>query len=301
VARIGIGVALIALLYHWRLIDSDALRSLAARPEALALAFAVALAAIPLEALRWRILLRAQGIELAPWPATRLLAASLFFANFLPGAAGGDLMRAAHLYKTAKGKRAAALLSILADRFIGFAAFLLLGVAAVAARPSPPAMSLAIVAVAASVAAALVLLGFGGPSLTAALARRSPRFAHILVETEGAFRQYARAWPSAALALALSIPVVMLAVAPVAILAEAMRVPGVGALDYGTAGLYALLANALPVTPGGLGVGETAFASAVRMLAPQAGPAAFGTIFLAYRGIVILATLPGLFAYLAED
>jgi uncharacterized membrane protein YbhN (UPF0104 family) len=50
------------------------------------------------------------------------------------------------------------------------------------------------------------------------------------------------------------------------------------------------------VTPGGIGVGEGAFAFACALLAPQAGRAAYGTVFLAFRCIFILSTLSGLAA-----
>jgi glycosyltransferase 2 family protein len=297
--RLIIGLALVVLLYRWRLIDPAALGGLLLEPRFLGPALAVALATIPLEALRWQILLRAQGLALPYLTTVRVLAASLFFGIFLPGGAGGDLMRGAHLYKAAKGRRAAALSSILADRFIGFVGFLLVGIAAVAARPFVPAIGLAITGAAASVAAAALVAAFCSPAAAAALRRRLPRLAHLIADAEAAARQYARAWRSAALALALSLAIVVLGVTPVVMLAVAMGVPGISPFDYGTAGLYALLANSLPVTPGGLGVGEAGFASAMALLAPNAH-AAFGTIFLAYRGIFALATLPGFVAYLAK-
>ena len=62
-------------------------------------------------------------------------ASSVFFANFLPGAAGGDLIRGVYGYKAAPGRRAAAMLSILMDRLIGLIAFVLLGLAAMLTRP----------------------------------------------------------------------------------------------------------------------------------------------------------------------
>ena len=98
----------------------------------------------------------------------------------------------------------------------------------------------------------------------------------------------------------LSIVIVGGAVGPIILIAEAMPFAGPSAADYGIAGLYALIANSLPVTPGGLGIGEGAFASACIMLAPQAAQAAYGTIFLAFRCVFMLSSLPGLVAYLAD-
>src|SRR5262249_43302583 len=54
------------------------------------------------------------------------------------------------------------------------------------------------------------------------------------------------------------------------------------------------LANALPVTPGGLGVGEAAFASLFRMTGLPGGP----PIMLAWRGVTLLGSSAGLIFYL---
>ena len=309
--RIGTGFALLAALYYWRVIDLAALNILVARPDILVLALAASLANIPLEALRWHILLRAQGIDLRLWRTIRVLATSVFFANFLPGAAGGDLIRGVYVYRASPGRRAAAMLSILIDRLIGLVAFVLLGLAAMLTRPiGRGPLELSVLALSALFIALLVLLFFYGHVMAQALQRllrgRSARLAQVVDDTGGALRQYVQDWRSTGLAMLLSVVIVGFAVGPIVLIAEAMPFAGpnfVGpsAADYGIAGLYALIANSLPVTPGGLGIGEGAFASACLMLAPQAAHAAYGTIFLAFRCVFILSILPGLVAYLTES
>jgi uncharacterized protein (TIRG00374 family) len=308
--RIGAGFMLLALLYYWRVIDLGALNILVARPDVLALALAASLANIPLEALRWNVLLRAQGVDLRLWRTTRVLATSVFFANFLPGAAGGDLVRGIYVYNAAPGKRAAAMLSILIDRLIGLVAFVLLGLAATLTRPIDKGpLEFSVLALSALFIALLVLLFFYGHVIAQGLQRllhgRSARLAQIVDDTGAALRQYARDWRSIGLALLISVVIVGCAVGPIVLIAEAMSFAGPNfasptAVDYSIAGLYALIANSLPVTPGGLGIGEGAFASAVLMLAPQAARAAYGSVFLAFRCVFILSTLPGLAAYLTE-
>lgn len=310
VIRIGAGFTLLALLYYWRVIDLGALNILIARPDILALALAASLANIPLEALRWHILLRAQGIELRLWRTIRVLTMSVFFANFLPGAVGGDLIRGVYVYKAAPGRRAAAMLSIMIDRLIGLVAFVLLGLAAMLTRPiGRGPLEFSVLGLSALFIALLVLLFFYGHVMAQGLQRllhgRSARLARIVDDTGAALRQYARDWRRTGLAMLLSIVIVACAVGPIVLIGEAMpfAVPdfiGPSAADYGIAGLYALIANSLPVTPGGLGIGEGAFASACIMLAPQATHAAYGTIFLAFRCVFILSTLPGLAIYLVE-
>ena len=303
--RIAAGFVLLALLYYWGVLNLGALNVLIARPEILALALAASLANIPLEALRWHILLRAQGIDLRLRRTMGVFASSVFFANLLPGAAGGDLIRGVYVYKAARGRRAAAMLSILIDRLIGLVAFVLLGLAAMSTRPiGRGPLEFPVLALSALFIAFLVLVFFYGHVMAQALRRllrgRSTPLAQIADDTGAALRQYARDWRSTGVALLLSVMIVACAVGPIVLIAEATPFVGPSAADYGIAGLYALIANSLPVTPGGLGIGEGAFASACVLLAPQAAHAAYGTIFLAFRCVFIISTLPGLITYLAE-
>jgi uncharacterized protein (TIRG00374 family) len=301
-ARIASGFLLLVLLYRWRVIDLGALDILVARPDVLALALAACLANIPLEALRWHALLRAQGLDLRLSRTMRVFAISLFFANFLPGAAGGDLVRGVYVYKAARGKRAAAMLSIFIDRLIGLVAFVLLSLAAVLTRPiGTGPIEVSIIAVSLGFIAVLVLLFRRGHVVAERLQRllsgRNARLARLVDDIGTALRQYMRDWRSACLAMLLSLVIAGLAVAPIVLIADAMAF-GLSSGDYAIAGLYALIANSVPATPGGLGIGEGSFASACLLFAPQAAHAAYGTVFLAFRCVFILSTLPGLFASL---
>ncbi len=302
--RIAAGIALLALLYYLGIVDIAALGALASRPDIVALATVAALASIPLEALRWHILLRSQGLSLRLGRTTRILATSLFFANFLPGAAGGDLIRGVYIYNAAEGRRTPALLSILIDRLIGLIAFVLVGLVAVLLLPSTGSAALApLIAVLSALflagLAAVVLFGQPmGRFLRRALSGWSLRLLTIIDDLGAALRQYAHDWRRTGLALVISVAIAVLSVAPIVLIAEAMQIGTLSLLGYAVAGLYALIANSLPVTPGGLGVGEAAFASVCVMLDPRAAYAAYGTIFLAFRCIFILSTVPGLVAYL---
>lgn len=304
--RVAVGCVLLALLYYWRIIDISALDVLITRPAIVALALAALLVSIPLEALRWYILLRAQRLDLRLWRTFRVVAASVFFANFLPGAAGGDLIRGAYVYKAAPGRRAVAMLSILVDRLLGLVAVVLLGLGAILLRPiGTGPFELTAIALSVGFIALLVLLFFYGHVIAQGLRRllfgRSMRLAQMVEDIGTALREYARDWRSTGAALLLSVLIMSLTVAPIVLVAEAVPFAGPSAADYAIAGLYALIANSLPVTPGGLGIGEGTFASVCLLLAPQAAHAAYGTIFLAFRCVFILSTLPGLLIALARS
>jgi hypothetical protein len=72
---------------------------------------------------------------------------------------------------------------------------------------------------------------------------------------------------------------------------------GAGSLSltsYSFAVPLTVVVNMLPVTPGGIGIGESAFGAICRLLDGGALLTAYGTLFLLYRVIGVLALLPGL-------
>ena len=81
-------------------------------------------------AIRWQILLRAQGIRLAWGRMIQLHLVGLFFNFLIPGAVSGDLVKAFYVGKEFKGMRAQAFGSILFDRIVGLAALIVLSATA---------------------------------------------------------------------------------------------------------------------------------------------------------------------------
>jgi len=70
-------------------------------------------------AFRWWLLLRTQSIFIDLWPAARLHFLGLFYNNFMPGAVGGDLLRAWYVTRHTD-KKFHAVLSVFVDRVVGF-------------------------------------------------------------------------------------------------------------------------------------------------------------------------------------
>jgi len=69
-------------------------------------------------AFRWWLLLRTQSIFINYWAAVRLHFLGLFYNNFMPGAIGGDLLRAWYVTKHTD-KKFEAVLSVFVDRVVG--------------------------------------------------------------------------------------------------------------------------------------------------------------------------------------
>lgn len=304
VARILAGLVLLAALFYFRLIDLDTLREALAHPGALFIATIALMATIPVAGARWHILLRSQGLVLHLRHTMRIVAMGAFFATFLPGSAGGDIVRGVYIYQASHGRRTGALLSIFIDRLVGLAAFVVFGVVATLARPRENygPLEYGIFALAVVFLLALVVLFLFGHRIAQLVNRgvagRSHRLGRIIDDAGEALHQYAREWRTVLLSLIISLAIVLLIAIGIVIIAEAMQFNGLTPLEYGIAGVYAMIANSLPFTPGGLGIGEGAFASACVALEPSTSNLPYATIFLVFRCVSVISTLPGLVLYL---
>jgi uncharacterized membrane protein YbhN (UPF0104 family) len=76
---------------------------------------------------RWRLLLRTQAVSIEYLAAVRLHFLGLFYNNFMPGAVGGDLLRAWYVTKHTD-KRFHAALSVFVDRVVGFLSSIIIAV-----------------------------------------------------------------------------------------------------------------------------------------------------------------------------
>src|SRR5690349_8813614 len=72
--------------------------------------------------LRWRILMKVQGLHLSWGRSTLLFFVGLFFNLFMPGYTGGDFARLYYLMREFPDKKKEAILTIVMDRLIGVGA-----------------------------------------------------------------------------------------------------------------------------------------------------------------------------------
>lgn len=105
----------------------------------LLLALGLYVLAVATNALKWHILLRAQGIPVPLKAVTSYTFVGFFFNNFLPANIGGDVMRGFELARYTE-RSAEAAVSVIIDRIIGLAAFMFTAVVAalIAVNVIPP-------------------------------------------------------------------------------------------------------------------------------------------------------------------
>ncbi|MDM8518818.1 lysylphosphatidylglycerol synthase transmembrane domain-containing protein [Anaerolineales bacterium HSG6] len=95
----------------------------------LTLALLLFILAIVTNAVKWYILLRAQGIPVPLLPVTNYTFVGFFFNNFLPANVGGDVIRGYGLARYLD-RNAEAAVSVIVDRIIGLVAFMFTAVVA---------------------------------------------------------------------------------------------------------------------------------------------------------------------------
>lgn len=252
-------------------------------------------------ALRLRVLMQAQGLHLSLTAAYRLTVTAAFFSWVIPGGTGGDLVKMYFLGRWYPGKLTEAITITLWDRAIGLATFLMLALMAAGLFPGWVKNQPVILALLGTCAGALLI---GGIILTIALladwTRRWPLNLLTRLGRPGetilrmfrvmyAYRQKPSALP-AAIVLSLGAQSCLLATA----LTLATAVVEGGA-DRKMLMLLPMgwVTNALPVSPGGLGVGEMAQEELFKL----AGLSGGATVSLTWRAVAIIMSLPGAWYY----
>ncbi len=95
------------------------------RPVELAASFGACGLVILVGGLRWRQVLRAQGLDLSVAAVLRISLVAQFFNAFLLGTAGGDVVKAWYAARSVPEKKPEAALTVFADRLLGMVALLM--------------------------------------------------------------------------------------------------------------------------------------------------------------------------------
>lgn len=248
-----------------------------------------------LTAWRWRWLVSALGLALTATQALRYTFYGIFFNLFVPGATGGDVVKAWYAARRT-GRATKAAVSVLVDRLVGLFALLLLAAVVLFANPQREGLEVPRLFVGAVLAATvgcavLVLSRRVRRLLGLSLILRRLPFQRILAEVDAAVRLY-RGQPRA-LALGVAVSTVNHVGTCLCAygLARALGLREVGLLDALALVPVASLLCALPLLPGGWGVGELAFAYLFGPLGvPPSEAVAWSVVF---RLSLLASGLPG--------
>jgi glycosyltransferase 2 family protein len=127
-----------------------------------------------------------------------------------------------------------------------------------------------------------------------------PRLAALLSQIGAVILAFRRNLPAAAAAFAVALVGGTINILAIAVLAAALQVGSLGMLDYLVATPLAMLANALPLTPGGLGVGEVAFDQVCTWLDVTRSGSGYAGAFFAFRAVSMVVMLVGLVSFIVH-
>lgn len=246
---------------------------------------------------RWRTLLRAAGIDVPFASVVRLTYVGHFFNLFVPGGTGGDVIKGFGIARLTT-RKAEAVATILLDRVAGLLGLTLMAAIAVLFRFDQ------LGSLARAIGVFLVMLAAGLVVYLAPPMRRLFAIDRLLALMPLALRRFdaalvARLRNPRALVVAIAITVVMqlVAIGALSLGGRAIGITAARFADYLVLVPIGYLVNALPLSPGGLGLMEAAF----QQLFAEAGLASptQGFLFgLMVRLVSLVWALPGLVAWL---
>jgi len=249
---------------------------------------------------RWWMLLKGQGFKTRLMDVFKLTFIGAFFNSFMPGAVGGDLIKAYYVGRE-NPEGVEAMTTIFLDRLTGLFGLMVLGLAAIALNMeflnADPALGrLAwVLGLGLSVGAILGAGLFLFP-LPSGLSFKIWRInaGQILVRVSCAIRTYKSHRMVLIGAICLSLLAHVFMTIALCLTARALGIQAITLRQYFFLIPIGLAVNAIPLAPGGLGIGEIGFG----WLFSLAGADGGANVALAFHVYMILWSTPGAVFYL---
>lgn len=252
---------------------------------------------------RWHRLNAAQGITL-PFSSTVIATyVGIAFNNVLPGSVGGDFVRCYYVMKRFPDKKSGAVLSTFLDRVCGLMGIIVIISTIAIYRYDIFKHNLSL-SYLIRICFGLTMMGIIIFSILMLLPKRisisqwlRERFAHYrwfkpvlsILEAVSVYRKSKRILLES---LVASIVTQLLILATIMVINQMMGLPDISAYIYMIALAIAQIANLIPLTPGGIGIGEAAFANVILLFSPGI-IGAYATVFFAFRLFITVTYLPG--------
>jgi hypothetical protein len=272
-------------------------------PGSLALSVLLMGSTVVLGVVRWRMVLRVQGLGLSFGRALEISFVAHFFNSFLLGSTGGDLMKAFYAARETHHKKTEAVTTVVVDRLLGLWAMLLF-----AGMMMLPNLKLVLANAALHASSALILAMLTGCTVIGFVAfwggvskrwtgarewlRRLPK-GDYLERSLDACRRFGKEHFFVTRTLSVSMLLNTMCVLQLLVLSR-----GLG-LDVSPLALFAIVPvviciSALPITPSGLGVRENLFVHMLSWPISVDPTKALSLSLLAYAGSLFWSLVGGM-------
>ena len=305
ILKIVVPTVLLGYLFSTQTID---LRRLTAIQEWYLIigALVVLVAQLALAVWRWQTLLASQDIDASFAETVRLSLIGMFFSIVLPGAVSGDVAKGIYIARSSPHKRAAAVSTVVLDRWIGLLALLCVdGLFFVGLwlfafnilNRYPLLRSVSLVFGSLFVLFLIVTFCLFSRSIRKALhldalIARLP-FARYIAQLMAILANYRDKYPYVLKAFALSLAVQI--ITPIVFILFSVALAQ-RELPWYFIALFVpivMTTNALPISIMGLGVGEAAMITLFSIVLPASVPNLGGEMMVLFRVLTILISLPG--------
>lgn len=118
IAKVAVALGLLYYLISSGRIDLNSLKLLL-EPQTIFVGFACVTLILAVSSERWRVLLKQQNFQMTSLRAIQLTLIGNFFSLFVPGGVGGDVVKAVMIAQNHPQNRAKVALTVLADRIFG--------------------------------------------------------------------------------------------------------------------------------------------------------------------------------------
>jgi len=301
-------IALVALLLYWLAttgkLDFSELSILFKKPSILFVAVGVwVFSALVIGSIRWNLLLGGLGIRIPFVRVLRLQLIGFFFNTAMPGAVGGDVVKGMYVLKEKSAtSKTNALLTIVLDRIIGLVAIFAIAAIAILTRfdfvqANAGLMTLSLF-IGIGVALIFIVAIF---CLTEIFTDRDP-FLFLLSKKFPGFKIFKKIYQALILfrkqpgiigvAFLLSIAAQVMSLLFGYLLATNLSDKSVDLLIYSVVHPIGILATALPLAPGGLGIGHIAFDRLFVMAGIAGGANVFNVMVLSQLAMNLLGIIP---------
>jgi uncharacterized protein (TIRG00374 family) len=263
--KLAVAGLLLAWLVRSGTVDFGALKIYFDRPGLLVANLAMFVGSYVIAAIRWRLLLRIAGIELAFGRAVQLTLTGAFFNVVAPGNIGGEVLKAIYVARDlVPAKRANVVLVALLDKLIALAGLVVVAIVLNGisgdSRLGDPTLAITILAVVTMILPVLGLVfvrRFAKP--LERLTSGSSRIAKLLGRLVAAAQLVAEKPGALALALALSIAIHIAGIIWFSAVASAVLGQHVAVTQMAAVYPLGMLTVLLPISYAGFGVGHLAF------------------------------------------
>jgi glycosyltransferase 2 family protein len=307
-AKIALAVGLMWFLIHGGKLNTSAVTGALRHWPILLLGMMLLYLQVAIGAWRWNLLLDVQGVRLPLSKAFSLTMIGALFNIVIPGAVGGDVVKGFYVSRCTDERKAHAVTTILIDRIVGLLGLLALATLASLldwslVRSNRTFTALFVFTAVSFVAGCLVVwISFAATEKWATTvqgwAHRLPGSA-IIDRVVESLLQY-RGRPYVVLqAIAVSSVAQALCCVTFGLSALALGYDGIPVRAYLMVVPLGLVTTALPVSPGGIGVGQAAF-YALFSLVPGATGAMGANTCTVFQCVTLLMNLTGLAFYLTH-